>query len=59
MNIDIPQPTTLEMLEKDLVEARDVIRVLDKNHVDERFIWKQRGLIEGIEWAIQIIKLNQ
>ena len=58
MNIQIPQPTVLERLRKDLEHQKELLEKLD---IDENIalFGHQKGYIQGIEWAIANLELDQ
>lgn len=61
MNIDIPQPTVLERLRKDLGFAQTRLRIMEIDEItcSREDILFQRGLVQGLEWAVRNLELNQ
>lgn len=57
MDIEIPQPTVLERLERDLEDAKR--RLKDTPEELEASQYTESGYIKGLSWAIEVIKLNQ
>lgn len=59
MNIQIPQPTVLERLEKDLEEGTEQVKLMrrGKSYGEEYLI--KIGFTRGLEHAIEVMKLNK
>ena len=57
MNIE-KQPTVIEMLEKDLGFEEEVLVRLEKKD-DELATAIQQAYINGMKYALEVIKLNQ